>query len=219
MNETKNKIVQNIFSQAYIIGGSPCSGKSTIAKCLANDYNFEYYKVDDHEKEHSKRCQSDRHPVMFKYSKMNWDEIWMRPASYQAHEMIEYYQERFEMIIEDLQIYNLEKPILLEGAAFLPNLVKQFNVNSQKVLFMVPTKEFQLNHYSKRPWIKPILKECKNPEKAFENWMMRDYLFSQEILKNAKFENYHTISINGSENINTIYTKVKKYFDLEINVN
>ncbi len=30
------------------IGGSPCSGKSTIAKRLSDDFDFDYYKCDDH---------------------------------------------------------------------------------------------------------------------------------------------------------------------------
>lgn len=31
----------------YILGGSPCSGKSTIAGMLQKEYGFYYYKVDD----------------------------------------------------------------------------------------------------------------------------------------------------------------------------
>ena len=32
----------------YIIGGSPCSGKSTIAEMIAEKYDFNYFKVDDY---------------------------------------------------------------------------------------------------------------------------------------------------------------------------
>ena len=31
----------------YYIGGSPCSGKSTVAELLAAKYNLYYFKVDD----------------------------------------------------------------------------------------------------------------------------------------------------------------------------
>lgn len=31
----------------YCIGGSPCSGKSTVAEILAKEHNLFYFKVDD----------------------------------------------------------------------------------------------------------------------------------------------------------------------------
>jgi len=71
-----NSHLQKLFSQAYILGGSPCSGKSTIAEMLSNQYGFHYYKADDQESEHMSRAQPDSQPIMFQYSKMKWDEIW-----------------------------------------------------------------------------------------------------------------------------------------------
>jgi hypothetical protein len=135
-------------------------------------------------------------------------------VSYQVQELIEYYQERFEMIIEDLEKYDLSKPIILEGAALLPKLVDQYNVKFQNILFMVPTKKFQLNQYSKRKWIHEILNECEDLEQAFSNWMMRDQIFSEKILSEAKVRNYWTILVDGSNSIDENYKKVKDYFKI-----
>lgn len=33
--------------KAYVIGGSPCSGKSTVAGYVAEHYDLLYFKVDD----------------------------------------------------------------------------------------------------------------------------------------------------------------------------
>jgi dephospho-CoA kinase len=73
-----NTDLQKLFSQAYILGGSPCSGKSTIAEMFSNQYDFPCYKADDHESEHMSRARPDSQPIMFQYSKMKWDEIWSR---------------------------------------------------------------------------------------------------------------------------------------------
>lgn len=32
----------------YFIGGSPCSGKSTVAEILSRKYDLHYFKVDDY---------------------------------------------------------------------------------------------------------------------------------------------------------------------------
>ena len=45
---------QQLISKAYILGGSPCSGKSTIAERLAAEFDLHYYKVDDHEQDHKR---------------------------------------------------------------------------------------------------------------------------------------------------------------------
>jgi 2-phosphoglycerate kinase len=206
--------VRTLFSQAYILGGSPCSGKSTIAERLAVQYGFQYYKVDDHEEEHSRRCDPVRHPVMAAYSQMRWDAIWSRPVELQVREEFEYYRERFEMIIQDLDYYDAERPLILEGAAYFPDLLKPYDVNPRRVLYMVPTQAFQIHHYRQRPWIRHILKECEDPEQAFENWMMRDHLFGQEVLRQAKANHYRTFVVDGKQSIDELFEIVRDYLGL-----
>ena len=43
----------------YCIGGSPCSGKSTIAEALAAKHGLHYFKVDDHLDKYLKRGAAD----------------------------------------------------------------------------------------------------------------------------------------------------------------
>ncbi len=81
-----------ILSQAYILGGSPCSGKSTIAEKLSARHHLQYYKVDDHYQDHVERCDPERHPTMYKIANMGWNEIWSRPVSLQVREEFEYYR-------------------------------------------------------------------------------------------------------------------------------
>ena len=206
--------MRKMFSQAYILGGSPCSGKSTIAERLASQYKFEYYKVDDHERAHGDRCRPDRHPVMFRYSQMSWNDIWMRPVPLQVQEEFEYYRERFEMIVQDLEKYDSARSLLLEGAAYFPDLVWPYTGDSPRVIYMVPTKEFQVQYYQQRPWIQHVLKECEDSKQAFDNWMVRDELFGQEVLRQAKAHNYRAIVVDGKRSIDEQYEQVKDYWGL-----
>lgn len=210
----KDQQIKTIFSQAYILGGSPCSGKSTIAEKLSSQFQFQYYKVDDFEQEHMGRCRPDRHPVMFRYLKMSWDEIWSRPAPVQVQEEIEFYRERFEMIIEDFLKFEPGTPIILEGAAYLPELLSKYEVNPNRLIYLVPTKAFQIHHYSQRPWIKDILKDCRDPEQAFENWMERDHLFGQEIVRQAETYGFKTILVDGKINVEDQFNFVARHFGL-----
>ena len=209
----RNK-VQKLFSKAYVLGGSPCSGKSTIAERIASQFGLQYYKVDDHEKNHMARVHPEQHPIMYAYSKMGWNEIWMRSVKQQVQEEFDFYRERFEMIVEDLQGYAAQSKILLEGAAYLPELLFQSKFDAQRVVYMIPTKTFQVEHYSKRAWIQHILKECKDPKQAFENWMERDHLFGEEIIKQAQKYGFQVVKVDGSLDIDRQYTQIVKMLGL-----
>jgi len=139
----------------------------------------------------------------------------MRPVSFQVEEEFEYYRELFEMILEDLEKYDAEKPIVMEGAAYLPELLRGCYVNAQRVIFMVPTNAFQWEYYQQREWVAHILKECEKPKEAFSNWMARDQRFGQEILRQAEDSNFETILVDGSQSIDEIFERVQVYFGLK----
>ena len=204
---------QQLFENSYILGGSPCSGKSTIARRLAAQFGFQYYQV-DYRRDHMKRIQPDKHPMMHKISMLSWNEIWSRPVTVQVQEEFLYYQERFEMILDDLQAYEADRLVILEGAAFLPKLIHKYQANPKTTLFMIPTREFQRQHYRQRTWIKAILKECDDPERAFDNWMERDHLFGQAILRQANAYQYRTLLVDGSQSSDEVYEWIKEFFQL-----
>lgn len=143
---------------------------------------------------------------------MSWDEIWSQPVEKQYVDELEYYRERFPFILDDLALLDTEKPILLEGAAFLPEMVCHWPVQRENVLYMVPTPSFQLHHYSQRPWISPLLDKCQDPKQAFDNWMKRDELFAQEIARQALALGYAVITVDGSVNIHEQFERVKAQF-------
>ena len=207
-----NPHLKAILSQAYILGGSPCSGKSTIAEQLSASYDLQYYKVDDHYQEHVARCSPQQHPIMYKIAQMGWNEIWSRPAALLVQEEMEYYRELFELILQDLGKLRAGKPVIVEGAALLPELIEKINLDQQRVLYMVPTKQFQVHHYSQRPFIQGILKDCDDPQTAFANWMERDHLFGQEILKQAGQFGYGTIVVDGKLGIEAQFSAVIQYY-------
>jgi len=206
--------LNKLFSQAYILGGSPCSGKSTVAEILSAQYGFHYYKADDHESEHMQRAQPDLQPVMFKYSKTSWDKTWSRsPEELLADEMT-YYHERFSFILDDLCQLKSEDPVVLEGAAFLPELIEPYPINHNQVIYMIPSIEFQFQHYQQRPWIQQILNACHDPKQAFDNWMKRDELFGQEVARQARANGFQVIQVDGSVGIQGQFAAIQTQFSL-----
>lgn len=193
--------VRQLLAHAYVLGGSPCSGKSTVAAQLAAQFGLDTYKVDDHDAAHMARCRPAQQPVMCRYAAMSWDEIWMRPVPLQIDEEFDFYRERFGLIAQDLVDREPTRPIIVEGAALLPELIHAYGADPARVLFMVPTAAFQWRHYRQRPWISGILAQCADPEQAFANWMARDLGFGQAILRQAQEHGYATMVVDGTRTI------------------
>ena len=62
----------------YMIGGSPCSGKSTIASLLARQYQLLHIKLDDLVDEMMSQASADSQPICLLRQDRNPEQIWMR---------------------------------------------------------------------------------------------------------------------------------------------
>lgn len=209
-----DKKIKEILADAYFIGGSPCSGKSSIAGILAEKCNVFYYNIDSYEEKHVKQSNPDKQPVMYNFSTMTWDEIWMRSVNLQVDEEFEFYWERFPMILNELKTFNTDKPVILEGAALLPELISKLNIDERKVIYMVPSKEFQVKYYSEREFKNVILAQCKHPDQAFANWMERDHRFGKKVAHEAKKLGMRVIHVDGRCSLKENYKLVKEHFGL-----
>ena len=62
----------------YMIGGSPCSGKSTIASLLARQYQLLHIKLDDLVDEMMSQASADSQPICLLRQDRSPEQIWMR---------------------------------------------------------------------------------------------------------------------------------------------
>lgn len=197
----------------YYIGGSPCSGKTTIAKILSERYGLYYFKVDDFLDKYTKMGAAKGCEICMKQVSMNAEETWMREPLLQCREELTFYEEIFKFIIEDLRLIK-ERCIITEGAAYLPELIKKLNVPKDRYISITPTEEFQIFHYKKREWVPYVLEGCRDREKAFNNWMDRDIFFAREVEKQCFQEQYVSVINDGGVEIDELVGRVAVHFGL-----
>ena len=199
----------------YYIGGSPCAGKSSVAEIFSQKYGLYYFKVDDFLDRYMQAGAQKGHPICRKAARMNAEQIWMREPLLQCREEFDIYREIFEFVTADLKRINWEGGIITEGAAYLPELMKQSGIPGSRYISIVPTKEFQITHYRKRDFVTLILEGCSDKEAAFCNWMDRDVLFAQEVQKQCRKENYVSIINDGTMEIDELARLVAIHFGLK----
>lgn len=198
----------------YYIGGSPCSGKSTVAEILAAKYNLYYFKVDDFLDNYTQMGAAQGYDICKKQTCMSAEEIWMREPALQCREEITFYKEIFAFIWEDLEKLNADG-VITEGAEYLPELMKSFHIPKDRYVSITPSKEFQVAHYSQREWVPYVLADCSDQKKAFSNWMDRDAMFALEVQGQCAEAHYCSIINDGTIELAQLVNRVEDVFQLK----
>lgn len=185
----------------YFIGGSPCSGKSTVAQILADRHCLRYFKVDDHLDRYLQTAAAQGKPACQRATQMTPDEIWMRDPQLQCEEELRIYEEIFDLILADLAALGSQQDIITEGAAYLPMLMQRQRIAVDRYLSITPTKDFQVTHYRQREWVPYVLEGCRDKETAFRNWMERDALFALTVQQQCMDAGYVSIVNDGGVSV------------------
>lgn len=198
----------------FYIGGSPCSGKSTVAELLSERFGLAYFKADDYLDEFTARGAAAGLPVCQRIQRMTADEIWMRPPEIQCTEEMDYYAEIAPFVSEKLRQLSAG-PIIAEGAAFLPRLMIAEGVKVERYIAIIPEREFQISRYSQRPWVPHMLRDCADPEAAFRKWMERDALFALAVKVQCEQHGYSCLMTDGSIPPETRAKEIAVHFSLD----
>ncbi len=205
------------MSHIYWIGGSPCSGKSSIARILSERYGLRIYDCDSMYEAHLKRAVPGKHPHLTRAAEISWDEVWMHPVDYLTEREFAFYREEFELIREDLIAMPQDTPICAEGAALLPELLAAMKISPQKAIWIMPTEEFQRREYARRDWVQGILAQCSQPDEAWESWMGRDAQYARVVARQAERLGYAVLKVDESRSIEENAIRSRSILDWDAN--
>ena len=196
----------------YLIGGSPCSGKSTIAAHLAERYQLIPIKLDDLVEGFTQAARRDGAPISTLREMRTADQIWLREPAAMAEEEWSFYEEIFPYLRQYL-VENQDKPMILEGAGLLLHLISSLDLDVS-YLCITPSADFQKEQYAKREWVPYVLQNSSHPQLAFDNWMKRDILFAKRCRKEAERLSYPQLLTDGSRRIEEMAEQVADIFGL-----
>lgn len=191
-----------------IIAGSPCAGKSTVSEILSKKYGYQLIKVDDFLGKHIEDATKDQ-PILYRWQTTPWHELFSRSAELQHKEELQFYQEEWLLLLNDIDENIISDKVLIEGCAMMPDLVETLEEDI-KVVYMVPEEAFQRMHYEKRTWAFDMLRDAEDPQEAFDRWMLRDIEFAKTIKQAAEERGFPTIVIDGSKSVEVIVEELEQ---------
>ena len=200
----------------FWLGGSPCSGKSSISEIIASRFALDVYHVDEAFESHAQRFDPLRQPALTKWSKSSWNQRWMQPVESLVQDVIACYREHFTLVLEDIFSLTKRKSLLVEGSALLPAQVASVLSRPSRAIWLIPTADFQRAHYSKRDWVRGVLAQCSEPEVAFYNWMERDIRFARWVEAEANATHLSLLRVDGNLTIEQNAEAVARHFQLSV---
>lgn len=200
--------------RCYWIGGSPCAGKSSLAAMLADRHDLLHVECDAGTQQRLVRMSGQRLAAYTELSALGVCERLSRPPQWQAERELAFYREQFGFLLAELAGLPAGRPALVEGADLLPDLVRHLGVPMDRAVWMVPTPEFQRRHYAMREWVPAYLQGCADPERAFDNWMLRDVLFAEQVRELAEAAGGRVIVVDSAASLEAAVRTVERHFGL-----
>ncbi len=195
----------------YWLGGGSGAGKSTIAAALAEQHGLRLCSTDDVMADHARRCPARQCPHLHAFGAMSMDERWVhRPPRVMLETFHWYRGEGFHLILEDLLTTigttggagaggGPARPgMLVEGFRLLPHLVRPLLADARRAVWLLPTPGFRRAALESRGGLWQIAGRTSDPQRALENLLERDRLFTEELREQTRRHQLHAVEVDTS---------------------
>ncbi|WP_433466245.1 shikimate kinase [Spirillospora sp. CA-128828] len=214
---THPDVLRERLSHVYWIGGGSGSGKSTIARRLADRHGMRLYDTDAVMPDHARRMPPEHAPYLGRFAAMDMDERWV---SRSPHEMLDtfhwFHGEGFDLIVEDLLALPADRPVIAEGFRLLPDLVRPLLAEVGHAVWLLPTPGFRREVFDGRggpAW--GFIAKTGDPQHALRNLLQRDALFTDRLTDQTRDLGLHTLGVDSTVAEEDLARQVSAVFGLE----
>ena len=109
----QDNVMKEYLKNVYFITGTPCGGKTTLSRALAEKYGFELFDIDERFDEHKKISDPLFQPAMNTYFK-SADEFFGRTVEEYKNWLLENTREQLEFVLLDLIRLSESKKVLCD---------------------------------------------------------------------------------------------------------
>jgi len=174
--------IRDRLGHVYWLGGGSGSGKSTVARRLADKHGLQLYATDDVMKDHGSRITPEDSPFATEFIAMDMDERWLNRSPRTMLETFHWFRgEGFHLIVEDLLDLPTDTPVIAEGFRLLPHLVEPLLAVPGHAVWLLPSPAFRLAAFERRGSLWAIAGKTTDPQAALRNLLERDRLFTDRL--------------------------------------
>ena len=193
------------------LGGTPCSGKTSVARRLVDHYPLQLYHYDRREQAHLALSRAERHPYMRDFRDMSMDQRWvLRPVEAMVRATTAAWAERFEMVVDDLLALPPLPPVLAEGPGLLPDCVAPLLADPRQAIWLVPTEAFKRATQPRRGGAPA--NETSDPARAYRNLIDLDLQLAVDVKRRAGELGLTVLEVDGLRSVDAMAALVAGHF-------
>jgi 2-phosphoglycerate kinase len=176
-----------MLGHVYWIGGGSGAGKSVTARRLAGQHGLSVYSTDEAMADHGRRFSPHEAPLLSTFKTMDMDERWLLRSPQAMLDSFHWFHgELFSLIVEDLVRLPPEPGVIAEGFRLLPRLVKPLLAQPDHAVWLLPAPEFRRAAFTSRGSLWQIAGQTSDPDRALDNLLERDRLFTDLLRAETK---------------------------------
>ncbi|GAA3518043.1 shikimate kinase [Actinocatenispora rupis] len=199
----------------YWIGGGSGGGKSTVARHLADRYGLRIYDTDALMSDHTGRTTPADSPYLHEFIGMDMDQRWLLRSPHTMLDTFHWYRgEGFRLIVEDLLDQGADTGVVVEGFRALPHLVRPLLAEPRQAVWLLPTPAFRRAAFEHRGSLWSIAGRTSDPERALDNLLVRDGLFTDRLTADLARLGLPSIEVDGSLGEDELTARVAAQFGL-----
>jgi hypothetical protein len=122
--------------------------------------------------------------------------------------------ECFDRIVEDLLEFAPDCRVVAEGFRLLPDRVKPLLESTEQAIWLLPTPEFRRAAFESRGTLWTIAEKTSNPDRALQNVLVRDRLFTERLREETRRADLPAIEVDPSVTEDALVDLVTKQFGL-----
>lgn len=207
--------VRHALERVLWIGGAPDSGKTSIARLLAQRHDVDVYHFDRHEMNHFSRADLAATPDLWAAhpDRMTTEERWLGSSPEEmARSTIASWSERCRMAFDDIAALPGTAPLIAEGPGFFPSLLTPILTDTRKAIWLVPSEEFKRQAAAARG--KPGNRhETSDPNRASVKIIERDLLMGDAIQQACGALGLTCLKVDGAESVDALAALVEARFE------
>jgi hypothetical protein len=144
---------------------------------------------------------------------MSMDERWLNRSPMDMLDTFHWFRgEGFDLIVEDLLRIPAETGVIAEGFRLLPRLIEPLAAPGRAV-WLLPTPAFRRATFDSRGTTWDIPNQTTNPQRALDNLLERDQMFTDRLSAEAKSLGLPTVEIDSGTSEDELAEQVATAID------
>jgi len=196
-----------------LIGGRPCSGKTTLASQLGKKYNIHVNHLDLFAQECINNS-TEQNTYLYTWKDSNLVELLQKEPVELFSDYVKTYEEMLPFLLKAIEMSE-EKASILEGSILLPKFIDELKKSHDvKICYLVTDDAFVRERYYSRDYVQDMLKN-PNGKKAADNLLNRDSIFSEYIMDEIEKYAFPKIMIHVDNAPETMLKRLEVVLGIE----